>query len=74
MPECTQDTWDIMSGTMSRMVTLPADVTEDGAKASFRNGIREVWLKRRFVPQKSLIAIEQDPSGSPYSTLFLPMS
>lgn len=63
-----------MSGSMSGMVTLPAEVTEDDANASFRNGIREVRLKKRFVPQKSGITIEQAPSGSPYSTLFLPMS
>jgi HSP20 family molecular chaperone IbpA len=63
-----------MSGSMSRMVTLPAEETEDKAKASFRNGIREVQLKKRSIPQKSRITIEQAPSGCPYSTLFLPMS
>lgn len=47
-----------MSGSMSRMVTLPADVTEDNAKASFKNGILEVWLKKRALPQKSRIMIE----------------
>ena len=47
-----------MSGSMSRMVTLPADVTDDDAKASFRNGILEVRLKKRIIPQKSRIAIE----------------
>jgi HSP20 family protein len=47
-----------MSGSMSRMVTLPADVTEDDAKASFKNGILEVRLKKRTIPQKSRIAIE----------------
>jgi HSP20 family protein len=45
-------------GSMSRMVTLPADVTEDDAKASFKNGILEVRLKKRTMPQKSRIAIE----------------
>jgi HSP20 family protein len=47
-----------VSGSMSRMVALPADVTEDAAKASFRNGILEVRLKKRAIPQKSRIAIE----------------
>jgi len=61
MPECTQDTRVIMSGSMSRMVTRPADVTEDDAKASFRNGIREVRLKKRFVLQESGITIGQAP-------------
>lgn len=46
------------SGSMSRLVTLPADVTEDEAKASFKNGILEVRLKKRSLPQKSRIAIE----------------
>jgi HSP20 family protein len=43
---------------MSRVVTLPADVTEDDAKASFKNGILEVRLKKRIMPQKSRILIE----------------
>jgi len=47
-----------VSGSMSRVVTLPADVTEDDAKASFKNGILEVRLKKRTMPQKSRIVIE----------------
>jgi HSP20 family protein len=47
-----------MSGSMSRMVTLPADVAEDDVKASFRNGILEVRLRKRTMPQKSRILIE----------------
>ena len=47
-----------VSGSMSRMVTLPADVTEDDAKANFKNGILEVRLKKRTMPKKSRIAIE----------------
>jgi HSP20 family molecular chaperone IbpA len=39
------------------MVTLPADVTEDDVKASFKNGILEVRLKKRVMPQKSGIVI-----------------
>ena len=46
------------SGSMSRMVTLPAEVTEDDAKASLKNGILEVRLKKRTPPQKSRIATE----------------
>jgi HSP20 family protein len=30
-----------VSGSMSRIVALPADVTEDSAKAGFRNGVPE---------------------------------
>jgi HSP20 family molecular chaperone IbpA len=43
---------------MSRIVTLPADMTEDYSKASVRNGIPEVRLKKRSMPQKSRILIE----------------
>jgi HSP20 family molecular chaperone IbpA len=39
------------------MVTMPADVTEDDVKASFKNGILEVRLKKRVMPQKSGIVI-----------------
>jgi len=39
------------------MVTLPTDVTEDDAKAIFKNGILEVRLKKRRMLQKSRIAI-----------------
>jgi len=35
-----------IAGSMSRIVTLPADVTDDEAKASFRNGVLEVSQKR----------------------------
>lgn len=47
-----------MAGSMSRMVTLPADVTEDDAKARFKNGILEVQLKKRGILQKSRIMIK----------------
>ncbi len=43
---------------MSRMVTLPANVTEEDTKTGFRNGILEVRLKKRGMPQKSGITIE----------------
>lgn len=33
-------------GQMSRTVPLPAEVTEDGARASFKNGVLEVRLKK----------------------------
>jgi HSP20 family protein len=47
-----------VSGSMSRMVTLPADVSEDDVKASFKNGILEVRLKKKARPQTSRILIE----------------
>jgi HSP20 family protein len=47
-----------MSGTMSRIVALPADVTDNTAKASFRNGVLEVSLKKTKQAKKTRIAIE----------------
>jgi HSP20 family protein len=47
-----------MSGTMSRVVALPADVTEDEAKASFKNGVLEVTLKKMKRTKKTRIEIE----------------
>jgi HSP20 family protein len=46
------------SGSMSRAVALPSDVTEEGAKASFRNGVLEVTLKKTKPVGKSRIEIE----------------
>ena len=45
-------------GTLRRIVALPADVTEGDAKASFKNGVLEVHLKRQKVVPSSRIAIE----------------
>jgi len=47
-----------MSGTMSRIIALPSDVREDGAKASFKNGVLEVTLKKTKLLKKSRIEIE----------------
>ena len=47
-----------MWGTMSRVVALPADVTEDGGKASFKNGVLEVTLKKTTPVKKTRIEIE----------------
>jgi HSP20 family protein len=47
-----------ISGSMRRIVALPADVSEDNAKASFKNGVLEVTLKKTTLPQKSRIEIE----------------
>jgi HSP20 family protein len=35
-----------ISGSMSRIVTLPANVREEGAKASFKNGVLEVRFRK----------------------------
>jgi HSP20 family protein len=45
-------------GSMSRIVALPTDVTEEDSKATFRNGVLEVRLKKTKIPQKSRIEIE----------------
>ena len=47
-----------MYGSMRRMVRLPVDVTEDGAQASFKNGVLEVHLKKIEVPSVRSILIE----------------
>jgi HSP20 family protein len=47
-----------VSGSMSRIVALPTEVTEDDAKASFKNGVLEVILKKSAPSRKSRIMIE----------------
>jgi HSP20 family protein len=47
-----------MHGTLRRVVVLPADVTENESKASFKNGVLEVHLKRSTFAPVSRIAIE----------------
>lgn len=47
-----------MYGSMRRMVRLPVDVNEDGAQASFKNGVLEVHLKKNEVPSARSIQIE----------------
>jgi HSP20 family protein len=45
-------------GTMQRIVSLPTDVTDSGAKAGFKNGVLEVRLKKAKVVPTSRIEIE----------------
>jgi HSP20 family protein len=45
-------------GSMSRVVAMPADVTEDDSRASFTNGVLEVRLKKAKIQPKSRIQIE----------------
>lgn len=47
-----------ISGSMSRIVSLPADVREEDAKASFKNGVLEVTLKKTMTSRKNRIEIE----------------
>ena len=45
-------------GTMNRLVALPVDVTESDARASFKNGVLEVTLKKTPRARKTQIEIE----------------
>lgn len=47
-----------LSGSMSRVVALPMNVSEENAKASFKNGVLEVTLKKTKGTPKSRIEIE----------------
>jgi HSP20 family protein len=46
------------SGSMKRMVVLPREVTEERAKASFKNGVLEIRLKKAAAEQGTRISIE----------------
>ena len=45
-------------GSMNRIIPLPKAVTEEGAKASFRNGVLEIRLKKGMNEPVRRIAIE----------------
>jgi len=45
-------------GTMDRVVKLPTDVTDEGAGATFRNGVLEVRLKKTAPETGKKISIE----------------
>ncbi|MFA4824164.1 MAG: Hsp20/alpha crystallin family protein [Methanoregula sp.] len=45
-------------GSMSRVIPLPKPVSEGGVKATFRNGVLEVQLKKQVKEIKSKITIE----------------
>ena len=45
-------------GSMDRVVKLPEDVTEEGAAATFKNGVLEVRLKKLAAETGKKIAIE----------------
>ncbi|MFA5253761.1 MAG: Hsp20/alpha crystallin family protein [Methanoregula sp.] len=47
-----------MYGAMQRIVLLPTEVSQDNAKASFKNGVLEVHLKRTATAPASKIEIE----------------
>ena len=45
-------------GSMHRIVSMPAVVTDEDAKASFKNGVLEVRLNKTRISPKSRIEIE----------------
>lgn len=45
-------------GSMTRIVPLPKPVTDDGSKASFKNGVLEIRLKKSTKEPSTKIAIE----------------
>ncbi len=45
-------------GSMDRVVRLPSDATQDGAAATFKNGVLEVRLKKTTIEEKKRIQIE----------------
>ncbi|MDD1658469.1 MAG: Hsp20/alpha crystallin family protein [Methanomicrobiales archaeon] len=45
-------------GSMDRLVRLPAEVTESGGSATFKNGVLEVRLKKSVEEQRKTIPIE----------------
>jgi HSP20 family protein len=45
-------------GSMDRVVRLPSEVTEEGATATFKNGVLEVRLKKAAIEAKKMIPIE----------------
>jgi HSP20 family protein len=45
-------------GSMDRMVRLPSEVTEEGATATFQNGVLEVRLKKTTAEKGKKISIE----------------
>ena len=47
-----------MSGSMSRIVTLPHEVTDEGASATFKNGILEIRMKKSTTKRGSQIKVE----------------
>jgi HSP20 family protein len=47
-----------MAGSMCRVVTLPHDVNDKGASASFKNGVLEVRLKKSTAERGASIEIK----------------
>ena len=46
------------SGVISRVIPLPVEVTDDGAAATFRNGVLEVHFKKKKIERGAKIKID----------------
>ncbi|WP_245619381.1 Hsp20/alpha crystallin family protein [Methanogenium cariaci] len=47
-----------LSGNMRRVVSLPAEVIDEEASATFRNGVLEIRLRKALPESGSLIPID----------------
>ncbi len=47
-----------ITGTMSRTVPLPQEVTDEGASATFTNGVLEIRMKKSPIKRGSAISVE----------------
>ena len=62
-PEGETDVYDYytrerLSGSLHRIVSLPAETVDEGASASFRNGVLEIRLKKAVPESGSVIPID----------------
>lgn len=62
-PEGETDVYDYytrerLSGSLHRIVALPAETVDEGARASFRNGVLEVRLRKAVPESGSIIPID----------------
>lgn len=62
-PEGETDLYDYytrerLSGSLHRIITLPAETVDEGAGASFRNGVLEIRLKKAIPESGSIIPID----------------
>jgi HSP20 family protein len=46
------------SGSFSRVISLPYEVTEDGAAATFRNGVLEIHFRKLVIERGAKIKID----------------
>jgi HSP20 family protein len=47
-----------LRGSMERTITLPAEVTEEEARATFNNGVLEVRLRKKMISPEKRIMVE----------------